>query len=366
MLTPVLADAYIHALDPVIVELPGSLAIRWYGLAYLAGFIVAWLMLRRMGRTGRIAMSPDRTSDFMMYVVVGVLVGGRMGYVFFYDQSLLWPPIGIIRVWDGGMAFHGGMIGVLVACLLFAARHRLGKLHVLDFTALACPPGLFFGRIANFINGELPGKPLPAARQADAAPWWSVRYPDELRDMAISRNKDLQQMTDLAQAAGIDPAAWQTRVADYGIVDDVPNESAQLVNHWIGRMVEQVRDGHDAVTAQLHHVLTAYYPSQLIQASAEGIVLFLILVIVWLRPRKPGVIGAWFLMSYGVLRIGTELFRQPDAGVALLLTPLYDLSRGQVLSALTVVAGIGMLIVVIRRDSLLMGGLLRSGPTGRS
>ncbi|MBN1442274.1 MAG: prolipoprotein diacylglyceryl transferase [Planctomycetes bacterium] len=327
-----LAESYLHQMDPFVVRFTETFGIRWYGLAYLAGFLIAWAILQWLARTGRTPLSPQEISDYVMYGIVGVLVGGRLGYCIFYDQRLLWDPplIGIIQIWRGGMASHGGFIGVVVATWLFARRRKTSALHILDMGALACPLGLGLGRLANFVNGELWGKALPAALQKDP-PWWSVKYPDELLGHGFLTEERLESLGPLF--GGKAPS-----------IEDV---------------VLAVRSGQEAVVEAVRPWLTAYHPSQIYQALSDGPILFLAMVILWLFPLKPGGVSGGFLITYGILRIATEVFRQPDEGVALLPTPWFDLSRGQLLSILMVIAGIALIVYSVRRDARPMGSLLR-------
>ncbi len=351
------ADAFMHDLDPVLVHVAGPFAIRWYGLSYLVGFIVAWLILRWMAATKRLAVTPQQVGDYMMAVVVGVLVGGRLGYAAFYDQSLLLSPVDLIKVWDGGMASHGGMIGVILATMWFAHRRGVSQLHMLDAAAFTCPPGLGFGRVANFINGELWGKPIPADQQVNP-PWWSIQYWEQLRLFARHDPMKLADMTDVATAAGLDGGAWRREALLLGVDGAQGQEAARLMHGWIDGIGQQVRAGNEQVIDALRPVLTAYYPSQIIQAMAEGVILFAALVLIWLVPRKPGVVGSWFLTIYGVLRVFTELFRQPDEGVAVIA----GLQRGQLLSVAMILAGLACLIVVSRRKVNPVSGLMRIQP----
>ena len=348
-----LAEAFIHDLDRVLLPISGNIAIRWYGMAYLAGFVVAWLLLRWMSKTGRSHIPPEKVSDFMMYAIGGVLIGGRLGYCIFYDQSLLVPPTGIFHLWDGGMSSHGGIAGVITAVWLFCYRNNLSMLHVLDCSALAVPFGLFFGRIANFINAELWGNALPQRLQDDS-PWWAVRYPDELKDFAAYDKDALASMSEIPIAAGIDPTDWARTVQDYRIEGEVGQQATALFNHWVAEIIGQVRAGNEAIMTQLHDVLTAYYPSQLIQAAAEGPLLWIVLAIVWLKPRKRGIVGAVFMLVYGMLRIATEEFRQPDEGIAIIL----GLQRGQLLSVAMVAVGVISLIWIGLKKGERVGGLL--------
>ncbi len=336
----VLGEAYLHRLDPFAIPFPAGWplgGIRWYGLAYLAGFVIAWLIIRGLARSHRTPLPERSVGDLMVYFLIGVLAGGRLGYCLFYDQSLFirfmprFPFWGLLAINEGGMASHGGMIGVALACWLYGYRHHLSKLHLLDLAGFACPPGLFLGRLANFVNAELPGRALPDSMQANP-PWWSVKYAQDFEHWQ-NRRDELQGALDAVGVSGDD---WPFAVA---------------------RIVDAVREGNAAVIETVRPLLTAYYPSQLIQAITDGPVLMGLLVAIWWAPRKPGVIGSWFLIGYAVMRLLTERLRQPDPGVAVLSTPIGDLSRGQVLSLLMVAAGALCLLCAVRREVEPIGGL---------
>lgn len=157
--TTLLASHWVHDLDPVILHLGGAFAIRWYGLAYLAGFVGAYLIMRQAHRRGRSPLAAPQLETLFTALFFGVLVGGRLGYMLLYDFGA-WreDPLRLLRLWEGGMASHGGFLGV--ACAGFwAARHlRVAPGIIADLVVITAPLGLFFGRIANFINGELWGK----------------------------------------------------------------------------------------------------------------------------------------------------------------------------------------------------------------
>ena len=145
--------------DPVAINL-GFIQIRWYGISYVTGIMLAWWLLRvRAARLYEI-WNPDQVADLIFYATVGIIVGGRLGSVLFYNLPYyLHHPLGIFKIWEGGMSFHGGLIGVLAAIWLFARREKIGFFNVSDFLAPVVPVGLLLGRIANFINGELWGRP---------------------------------------------------------------------------------------------------------------------------------------------------------------------------------------------------------------
>jgi phosphatidylglycerol:prolipoprotein diacylglycerol transferase len=162
------------AINPVLVQW-GPLAIRWYALAYIAGLVLGWLLIRRIVANDQYWAGANRPSaesidDLLVYCAFGVIVGGRLGNVLFYDpQYYFTHPLDILKIWEGGMAFHGGLIGAFVGVLLFARRYHAPTLTVLDLCSLAAPIGLFFGRIANFIRPELWGRPTDVP--------WAVIFP---------------------------------------------------------------------------------------------------------------------------------------------------------------------------------------------
>ncbi len=150
---------WVHNFSPFLVKFSDNLGIRYYGLAYILGFVGAWTLLRVYQQKGRSLLSADAVADLMTYLVLGVLVGGRAGYFFLYQLDTLGrDPLAVFRVWEGGMASHGGFAGVFIATWWWARRHQLPFRPLSDLIATVVPVGLFFGRVANFINGELPGK----------------------------------------------------------------------------------------------------------------------------------------------------------------------------------------------------------------
>ena len=159
---PVLFDAERYLMltypeiDPVIFSI-GFLKIRWYGLMYVIGFLLAWWLARRRALNSWSIIKPGQVDDLVFYAMLGVIVGGRLGYALFYGtEQLLSDPLYLFRITEGGMSFHGGLAGVMIAMWLFARRLGVGAWGVIDFVAPLTPLGLFFGRVGNFINGELP------------------------------------------------------------------------------------------------------------------------------------------------------------------------------------------------------------------
>jgi len=246
------------AIDPVLIQI-GPFAIRWYALAYIFGLVLGWQYLRWLVRRPGWRLTPEALDDLLLYITLGVVLGGRLGYILFYrPEFYLSNPLEALAVWQGGMSFHGGLLGVVAASILFARRRRLPVLEVGDAIACATPIGLFLGRLANFINGELWGRPSDVP--------WAMVFP----------------------GGGPQPR----------------------------------------------------HPSQLYEAGLEGVLLFLIMTWLALRPRTPGSEGRLtgvFLIGYGIARSIAELFREPDAHLGFLLG---GLTMGQLLSLPMVVIGI--------------------------
>ncbi|WP_445680623.1 prolipoprotein diacylglyceryl transferase [Radicibacter daui] len=177
-------------IDPIAFHL-GPLAVRWYGLAYLAGFVLGWRYAISLAKRGANFIGAPKVSDiddYLTWIVVGVILGGRIGYVLFYNLSFyVVNPLDIFMVWHGGMSFHGGFLGVAMVTFLFSRRRGIAPLALADLACAAAPIGLFFGRIANFINGELWGRPWDG-------PWSMVfpgdkdhlpRHPSQLYEAAL-------------------------------------------------------------------------------------------------------------------------------------------------------------------------------------
>ncbi len=351
---PMILAAWLHTLSPFLVRFSDSLGLRWYGMAYLAGFLVGFLLLRALSRRGLTPIPLDRVDHAIMWLIGGVLVGGRLGYVLIYDRALLWtmtdsfPWWNLLAINKGGMASHGGMIGAAVAAWRISRGWtepdgaRVGAcppLHVMDLTCMLAPCGLFFGRIANFVNGELLGKVV--SPPGTEGPWWSVQFPQELRGW------DSPGVRDVHSHAPDLSAQQQSQLSELVHSVALPGDS-------FADALERIIQHAARYAGQLKPLLSSRHPSQIYQAVAEGLVVGAIVWAAAARPRKPGVVGAVFLISYGALRIVTEFVRLPDAQFDV-GRPL-GLSRGQWLSAAMVAAGACVLAWASRRNVPRLGG----------
>ncbi|MEM8836028.1 MAG: prolipoprotein diacylglyceryl transferase [Planctomycetota bacterium] len=315
-----IADAWLHDLSPFVLRIRGEFGIRWYGLAYVLGFVFAWWAMARMARARLLALREAFVGDAILAIVLGTVVGGRLGYVLFYRPSLLWtfdgtlPFWGLLAINEGGMASHGGMLGLVAAAWWIARRENLPLRHVTDAICLVAPVGILLGRLANFVNGELLGKVV--ALPGEAAPWWSVRFPQELGERLTA------EQAAMLSVRGFSPA----------------------------QAIEGVQRGDASIIELVEPMLHARHASQLYQAFAEGL---LLLIVVWLlirRVRTPGVVTAWFVIVYGIGRIATEFVRLPDGHFDAGSERPLGLSRGQWLSIGMIAIGLLMLVWNARRQ----------------
>jgi phosphatidylglycerol:prolipoprotein diacylglycerol transferase len=159
------------AIDPVLIEF-GPFAIRWYALAYIAGLLIGWRYCLSLARRPPHVIDPAALDDFLVWVTLGVVLGGRIGYVLFYNLPFYSEhPLDALKIWTGGMSFHGGAIGVVAATFLFTRQRKIDFLRLSDILVCAVPIGLFLGRLANFVNGELYGRPTDV--------WWAMVFPSD-------------------------------------------------------------------------------------------------------------------------------------------------------------------------------------------
>lgn len=290
---------FIHPqFDPIAFSL-GFLHIRWYGLMYLLAFLLFVLLGRH-----RIKIRPDlgwnrpELDDLLFYGMLGVILGGRLGYILFYKAGFYFShPLEILKVWEGGMAFHGGLLGVLFALWFFGRKTGRHFLQVGDFVAPLVPTGLAAGRLGNFINGEL---------------WGRVTSPD-------------------APWAMLFPQAWQ---ADARLLAETPALQSSAVQYL------------DPVSQQVLIGLPRH-ASQLYQFALEGLTLFLILWLFARKPRPMGAVSGLFLIGYGSFRFIAEFTREPDDFLGLLAG---HLSMGQWLSLPMIAAGVVMMVWAYRRQ----------------
>jgi len=243
---------FINNFDPVALSF-FSLEVRWYSLAYIFGIIFGWIYCKKLINDKKLNYLFD---NYVTYLIVGIILGGRLGYVIFYNIDFyIRNPLEIFMIWTGGMSFHGALIGIIISSYFFSKKNKQQIFFFLDLVAISSPIGIFFGRIANFVNGELIGKTTDAN--------WGVIFP---------------------------------------LIDNYPR-----------------------------------HPSQLYEAFLEGILLFFLMNLIYFRKNyKIGDCSYSFLIFYGILRIISEFFREPDVQIGYLFS---SISMGIVLSAAMICAG---------------------------
>ncbi|MCC8020370.1 MAG: prolipoprotein diacylglyceryl transferase [Akkermansia sp.] len=316
------SSIYVHDLDPVLIRITETIAVRWYGLAYIAGFVAAYWLLRYLSRKNLYPVPREKLADYItLMAIFGVLIGGRLGYVLFYQipregiSLFMQDWTSAFRVWEGGMASHGGILGVILFICFYAWRHHMSALALMDGVAVVAPIGLFFGRIANFINGELYGRLAPPGSSV------AMKFPAEAFEPSY-------------------PKETLVHAVERSLGTNLPGDT---FHQKIGEIIRLTRE-NETVREIVGAHLPPRYPSQLFEAAAEGLLLFAVLW--WVRMRFPkapkGLFCSLFCFLYAAGRIVTECFREPDA-------PLWmGVTRGQYLSFFLVIGGCLFLIPVWR------------------
>jgi phosphatidylglycerol:prolipoprotein diacylglycerol transferase len=269
----------VHDLDPVLWHIYGDIGIRWYGLSYIMGFIAAYFVISWLGERQKSGLTSDMVSDLITYLALGTIIGGRLGYVFFYSPDLLtkfkpdFPFWGVFAVNEGGMASHGGMIGITIACWLYVRKTGINFPYLLDLCAVSGPIGVTFGRIANFINGELVGRPAPPDLP------WAVKFPQDIYLWPKNEPQKLEGLSSVVDKMGINASQWLDWVHQ---MKSDPAAREQVFSG-ISKIVTEIQHGNGPVKEALAPLLTARHPSQLYAALLEGALLFLILLFLWRR-----------------------------------------------------------------------------------
>lgn len=342
----------VHDFDPFALKFTSDFGVRWYGLSYMMGFICAYILITWLAKRQRAGLSAQMVGDFITYAAIGTLVGGRLGYVLFYGPELFLkfksdPPWwGVLAVNEGGMASHGGIIGIVIACLLYARKYSVNSLYLLDLVAVTGPIGVFFGRIANFINGELVGRPC------DPTYPLAVKFPQDIASWPGQEAAKLPELVPVVEAVGVGREQWLELVDKFRFDGAAREQLYGILNN----VIESIQNGNVAAKQAIAPLLTPRYPSQLFAAFGEGLLIFLFLFFLWRKPRKPGFVAACFVLIYAVVRVVDEHFRMPDAHIGF---QALGLTRGQWLSVAMFIVGLIMMVVWTRAASLKIPGWQR-------
>ncbi len=263
---------YTHNLDPVLIDF-GFIEIRWYSIAYIFGILIGWWfgkkIINHILKKTSLKFKLEDFDDLISYLIISIILGGRIGYVIFYNlKYYIFNPLEIVKVWEGGMSFHGALLGIIIGTYFFSKKKGVSLFFLLDVIASVAPIGIFLGRVANFINSELVGKVTNTS--------WSVIFP---------------------------------------LVDSFPR-----------------------------------HPSQLYEAILEGIVLFIILnFLIFKKKYKVGKNSCFFLIYYGIFRIISEIFREPDAHIGYILG---SVSMGTILSSIMIFSGFMILFIFKKKNEI--------------
>lgn len=346
----------VHDLSPFIIQFTETFGLRWYGMSYMMGFVFCYFFISWLAQKQRVGLTTEKVSDFITYGAIGALVGGRLGYCIFYDPDLFFqvkstlPFWGVLAVNEGGMASHGGILGVIVACLLFAKKNSISPTYLFDLVAVSGPVGLFFGRIANFINGELVGRP------AEPNFPFAVRFPTDIfswPNYEFQRLKDLgpvvEKLNPLKDQIQLSSSLWYELLEKYKF----DSQAREAVSTTLNQIVSQIQHGNEALKIAIGPILTPRHPSQLYAAALEGLLTFVILFFIWRKPRKQGFVGGCYVILYASFRIFQEQFRMPDLEIGF---QLFGLTRGQWLSIAMLLIGIFITFYWSRTSSKYVNG----------
>ncbi len=293
---------WVHDWSPFLIEFGNGLGIRWYGLSYVLGFVFGFWMMKWLANNGYSEIASQRVGDFIAGVAFfGVLAGGRLGYMLFYNfDEFLREPWITFQVWDGGMSSHGGILGIVIFTWFYARRNKISWPGLGDNLVVVAPLGIFMGRVANFINGELYGR-------ITSVPW-GVKFPKEFFTNDSAPDDFYQALETANQISDVSVPPDQLVAAIYA---------------------------NDAVREAVAPFISVRHPSQIYEALLEGLLLFVVLLAIRLRWKnlRHGILTGVFFVGYAVVRIIGEMYRQPDASLVL------NLTRGQFLSLFMIVIG---------------------------
>lgn len=298
---------YLHDLSPHLIRFTDSIAVHWYGLAYVLGFYLTYVVMHFLAKRGLSEIKPEAVSDFItMVALFGVVLGGRLGYMLLYDfDNFIREPWMFFMLNRGGMASHGGIVGVALFCLWYSWKHKISWTGIGDTLVCGAPLGVFLGRIANFINGELFGRVTTSS--------WAMKFPTEMLHEDFERQ-------------GGDPV----------LTEELHRHGAQHSPDIIAYF-EKYRGGRTELEALLH----PRHPSQLYEALGEGLFLTLILLAIRIKfPRLPhGILTGLFFILYAIARISLEFVRQPDSGSSMIM----GLTKGQFFSTFMIATGLAFI-----------------------
>ena len=310
---------YVHNLSPDLVKFSDRFGIHWYGLSYVLGFYFCYLVMHSLAKRGYSEIKPDAVADLITGTALfGVVLGGRMGYMLLYNlEEFLHNPLIFFRIMDGGMASHGGILGVALYLLWYARRHKISWIGIGDTIVCGAPLGLFTGRIANFINGELFGRVTNHP--------WAMKFPTEVlhKDFLVRYQADHGE--------------------SFPFVDPMPQHSRDIL-----AVYSEKFGGLDKFT----DILYPRHPSQLYEAAGEGLLLTVVLYSLRVKyPNMPrGILTGLFFLFYALVRIALENVREPDSGSEMIM----GLTRGQFFSTFMIAIGIAFILygVVLKKPSV--------------
>ena len=339
--------SYFHSMDPFILQFTDTFGIRWYSMAYILGFFISYFLIKWLIHKQVSPLSAPEASNFIVWVAFGVILGGRLGYAIFYSPKLFlewdsyFPFWGLLKIHEGGLASHGGIVGLIIAIVYFAKKYKLSVHSCLDLAAFG-GFGVFLGRITNFINGELYGRVIEGK-----AAWLAVQFPQEM--FSWVSDKKIESLKKLSPAIsklkqGMEEDTWTNWIYQFESTGQYKNN----IYSGIHSLIQACEEGNQAVISSLKEVISYRHPSQLYQAFLEGLLPFLVVCLLWNRKKlfRPGVIGGIWVLIYSFMRILGEQFRMPDTHLGF---RALGLTRGQWLTISMLIGIVFYLLFILRK-----------------
>jgi len=352
---------HLLEISPFLWRISDNFGVQWNGLSLMLTILISFVFVSWMVFRQRSELPQKMVGDFIILTTLGALIGARLGYCFFFAPDLFikfkteFPFWGVLAVNEGGMSSIGGVIGVFLVSTVYAIQTGIGRLYLYDLVAVTAPIGFFLGRIANFLSGELLGRPVSdpiggvAIEQVVGPIPFAMKFPTEIYEWPKTSFAKLSELSPVVEKLGIDGEKWNALLAQYPT-----DQAAQItVNETLGKIVEAVQSKMTEVTRLLEPLLLVRHPVQLYGALLEGVFLFLFLFMLWYNPRRPGVIASTFLILYSALHMAIDPFRLQDP---LLISSIWGLSRDQWLCVAGLITGIVCRFMWNRKETLLAPG----------
>jgi phosphatidylglycerol:prolipoprotein diacylglycerol transferase len=351
----------IHDFSPFVFKFSDSIGIQWYGLFYLISVFFSYFIVRWFSSRQNAHFTKTLSIDFIFFSGIGLFFGARIGYLLYEPNLFLlfrndFPYWGVLAIDEGGLSIHGAIFGLFISTFLFSLKSGISQLYLLDLSAIIGSFAIFWGRFASFFSGEYLGRTVQEANGIGSefinglAENILMKFPQEILQWPLTHFTKLEKLNSLIEKVpGLSSQIWMESLQQYQ-----ENEKARgIVQEYLEKILNSVHDGNSTVLSLLTPFLENRHPVQLYSALCEGLIIFVLLFLLWFKPRKPGVITANFIVLYSVMRIFIEQFALPDAQLGY---RWMNVTQAQGLSVLMLILGLWFLFFYGRGGALAAPG----------